>query len=54
MKSLFIFNAVVYVFLMLFAGCETPAPKEDVLPGPPPVEGINKVCNEEECEEMHK
>jgi hypothetical protein len=26
-KSLFIFNAVVYVFLMLFAGCVTPDPE---------------------------
>jgi hypothetical protein len=31
----------VLLFLFLFAGCETPAPKKDLTPGPPPVEGIN-------------
>ena len=44
----------VLFFLFLFAGCETPAPKKDLTPGPPPVEGINGVCSGDGCEEMHK
>ena len=42
------------LILLMSAGCETPAPKDDVISGPPPMEGINEVCNEDECEEMHK
>jgi len=49
-----IFCGVVATILILCAGCETPAPKPDPFAGPPPVEGINEVCNECDCEEMHK
>ena len=56
MKSLFIFNAVVYVFLMLFAGCETPAPKKapccETIPAP--LEGINKMEGGYKCSNYYK